>query len=208
MFDYGNYKNVSVRYDAFIFDSYHERFEDNIAAFRSFLLSRNGYVRIEDTYHPDEFRLGYYDGDFDPEIHESLTAGQFTITFNCKPQRFLKVGEFPMPLDKATIKIYNPTNHIAFPLFRIYGVGTVNSRWENEAYASGYFQIEQSPSSGFTDVDCDLQEATTIINGRTVSRNSTLVVMDKFPVFKPGYTTLFLGLEGTNSYVIPRWWTI
>lgn len=82
-------ENMEVSYEAFIY----ENFSENIANFRSFLLSLIGYQRLEDSYHPDEFRMACYVGPFEPEVEDSNDAGKFTITFNCKPQRYLKDGE-------------------------------------------------------------------------------------------------------------------
>lgn len=83
------FENVNITYQAFIYKD----FEKNLANFRSFLLSVNGYARLEDSYHPDEFRAAAYVGPFDPEVTSKNDAGSFTITFNCKPQRYLKSGE-------------------------------------------------------------------------------------------------------------------
>ena len=83
-------ENIAVTYPAFIFG---DDFSEKVANFRSFLLSNIGYQRIEDSYHPDEFRMGVYVGPFEPEVTQINDAGQFDITFNCKPQRYLKDGE-------------------------------------------------------------------------------------------------------------------
>lgn len=83
------FENIEVSYDAFIYKD----FSKNIAEFRSFLLSVPGYARLEDSYHPDEFRMAAYVGAFEPEVTPKNDAGQFTITFNCKPQRYLFSGE-------------------------------------------------------------------------------------------------------------------
>lgn len=83
------FENIEVSYDAFIYKD----FSKNIAEFRSFLLSVPGYARLEDSYHPDEFRMAAYVGAFEPEVTPKNDSGQFTITFTCKPQRYLKSGE-------------------------------------------------------------------------------------------------------------------
>lgn len=83
------FENINVSYDAFIYKD----FDKNIAEFRSFLLSVPGYARLEDSYHPDEYRVAAYVGPFEPTITSKNDAGSFTITFNCKPQRYLLSGE-------------------------------------------------------------------------------------------------------------------
>lgn len=81
--------NIEITYHAFIYAD----FDNNMAAFRSFLLSLDGYQRLEDSYHPDEFRMACYTGPFDPAVTVVNDAGEFDIVFNCKPQRYLKSGE-------------------------------------------------------------------------------------------------------------------
>ena len=82
-------ENINVSYEAFIYAD----FDNNLAAFRSFLLSLNGYATLTDSYHPDEFRMAVYTGPFEPKVTRMNDAGSFTITFSCKPQRFLYSGE-------------------------------------------------------------------------------------------------------------------
>lgn len=81
--------NIEITYHAFIYAD----FDNNMAAFRSFLLSLDGYQRLEDSYHPDEFRMACYTGPFDPAVTVVNDAGEFDVVFNCKPQRYLKSGE-------------------------------------------------------------------------------------------------------------------
>lgn len=81
--------NVELTYHAFIYTN----FRQNVREFRSFLLSLNGYQKLTDTYHPDEYRMACYVGAFEAEPTPMLDAGEFDITFNCKPQRYLVSGE-------------------------------------------------------------------------------------------------------------------
>lgn len=81
--------NVELTYHAFIYTN----FRQNVREFRSFLLSLNGYQKLSDTYHPDEYRMACYVGAFEAEPTPMLDAGEFDITFICKPQRYLVSGE-------------------------------------------------------------------------------------------------------------------
>lgn len=103
--------NIEITYHAFIYAD----FDNNMAAFRSFLLSLDGYQRLEDSYHPDEFRMACYTGPFDPAVTVVNDAGEFDIVFNCKPQRFLKSGETSysfvanaedIPVDGTSLHLY------------------------------------------------------------------------------------------------------
>lgn len=82
-------ENINVSYEAFIYTD----FDNNMAAFRSFLLSLNGYRRLTDSYHPEEYRMAAFVGPFEPKVQRTNDAGSFTITFSCKPQRWLISGD-------------------------------------------------------------------------------------------------------------------
>lgn len=82
-------ENIQVSYECFIYSN----FSQNIADFRTYLLSLDGYQELTDTYHPDEFRLACFAGPLEPEVTKKNDAGRFTLTFNCKPQRYLYSGK-------------------------------------------------------------------------------------------------------------------
>lgn len=85
------YKNVEITYPAFI----PKAFMDKVQNVRNWLRSSKVYARLEDTYDMDHYRLGIPTGvqSFSPENRND--GANFEITFDCKPQRFLKVGETP-----------------------------------------------------------------------------------------------------------------
>lgn len=91
--DQGRYENIEVTYPAGVWGDDPQTFRERLAAYRSELAARIGYKRIEDTYHPDEFRLGIFRSAVEVEPSGYNTAGKFEVVFDCKPQRFLKSGE-------------------------------------------------------------------------------------------------------------------
>lgn len=104
-------ENINVSYEAFIYSD----FDNNMAAFRSFLLSLNGYKKLTDSYHPDEFRMAVYTGPFEPKVERTNDCGSFVITFSCKPQRFLFSGDTEYSLTSGSITgnpIYTDTSDI------------------------------------------------------------------------------------------------
>lgn len=137
------YKNVNVVYAGIIIDDY----SNNVEKIRDWLLSPNGYCRLEDTYHPDEFRLAYFSGpiDFDTLL---LEAGSVSLTFDCKPQRFLKSAENIHDYTYVTdydlqdeVLINNPTSQISKPLIQI----TINSlKFKSNTY---YKQLKYMDAS-------------------------------------------------------------
>ena len=87
--DNGKWNNITVTYPCFIKDD----FEQNMASFRSLMCSKLGYQKLEDSYHPDEYRLGAFSDGLFPTMRQRNKGGEFDVVFNCKPQRFLKSGD-------------------------------------------------------------------------------------------------------------------
>ena len=99
--DQGRFGNIEVTYPAAIWADTQAAFRSKLAAFRSAMASRIGYKRLEDTYHPDEYRLGIFRGAVEVEPDGYNTAGAFELVFDCKPQRFLKSGEEQVDVSSA-----------------------------------------------------------------------------------------------------------
>ena len=147
-----NYKNIDVTYHAWIgkMDGAHE-VDLDFRKLRSFLMSRQGYVRIEDTYHPDEFRFGAYNAGIDASVHETFDAVEFDMTFSCKPQRYIKkFYDVPVEITESGYAFFNETYFDAKPLLRVYGTGSVTM---------GGVTVTINSADSYTDLDCELQEA-------------------------------------------------
>lgn len=184
-------ENMEVTYPAFIY----RNFRENLRNLRSFLLSRVGYFRLEDTYHPDEYRLAVYKGGLTPEVLSRNHAGQFELTFEVKPQRWLKEGERSRTLTSTGV-ISNPTHFDAAPLLRVYGTGTLGIGSES---------VTITAANQYTDIDCDIMEA---YKG-TESRNSYITLSgNDFPKLTPGDNTISLGTGITRVDITPRWWEV
>ena len=194
---YGDEKrmgNVEVTYPAFMYAD----FANNARALRSFLLSKVGYQRLQDTYHPNEFRHAIFHGGTEFEMTSKLDAGQFDLTFDCKPQRFLLSGENTVTFtDTGTLT--NPTLFNAQPMIRAYGVGSFTIAGTTVTVASVLL------SSGYTDFDCELMDAYcgTSLRNHVVSITGT----NDFPVLVPGENAISMtGI--TKLEIIPRWFNI
>lgn len=122
--DQGHWENIEVTYPAGLFGSDKDDFRAAISEFRNALASQIGYQRLEDSYHPDEYRMGlFFDGiEVDP-VHYN-TAGEFTIKFNCKPQRWLTSGEVAVSVESGDT-LTNPTQYESSPLLAIKGYGVI-----------------------------------------------------------------------------------
>ena len=129
--DQGRFENVVVEYPAFVRARSQKEMRKKLAAFKNAILSQIGYQRIEDTYHPEEFRIGVYHSGLEVEPVLYGTAAKFTLAFNCKPQRFLKQGEEVVEPGQSIYsasgsKLHNPTAFRSQPLISVDGYGAID----------------------------------------------------------------------------------
>ena len=122
--DKGHFENIEVSYTVINQEQDLATFSQKLAGFRNALGALRGYQRLSDTFHPDEFREALFVDDFEVKPIDYATASEFTIKFNCKPQRYLVSGETPVVVaDGETLN--NPTLFESEPLLAIKGSGLV-----------------------------------------------------------------------------------
>ena len=227
--DEGVFENIEVEYPAFIGTGREVLFRQRLGDLRSWLSSRGDYKRLTDTYHPDEFRLGVYREGLEVDPQHITRAGEFTIKFDCKPQRFLVSGEDPV-LFRENGSITNPTLFESFPLIRVTGDGTV-AIGENGKYR---FIVSNNPGSIW--IDSEIMEAYlpagtlypwTDENGDQLTQELEigLELMDGtayptnmlsyiefvnsvMPKIPPGEQPIRMSPTITELEIIPRWWRL
>ena len=122
--DKGYYENEPVEYDVLIQGATQTTFEAAVSSFKNAILSKTGYQRLTDTYHPNEYRMAVYAGGFDEEPKFHGKGASFKVKFDCKPQRFLTSGETASTVaNNGTMT--NPTLFDAKPLLEVEGYGTI-----------------------------------------------------------------------------------
>ena len=186
--DNKRFDNINVTYESFIVRDFNE----NIEGLRNYLMAKPGYRRLEETYHPDEYRMARFISGMQVKATPLLREGNFKMTFDCMPQRFLKSGEIPVEYT-ANGNIYNPTLYQAKPLLRIWGNGSVGI---------GSNTITLAGTTDYTDIDCESMDA---YYGAT-NRNDK--ISGAFPVLEPGQSGVTLGAGITKVQITPRWWII
>ena len=90
--DNGSYKNIELTAEIVIESQ--TAFDDFISlydALRDGIMSQSGYQRLEDSFYPGEYRLARAEN-CSMEMTDTMN-GKAIVTFDCKPQRFLKSGE-------------------------------------------------------------------------------------------------------------------
>ena len=96
----GSFENVELEFkDCFI----PNHFSENFTNLSNYLNRQKGYQRLELSWLPDEYRLAAFHGGIEATLKNWDGRGKFDLTFNCKPQRFLKSGEgsISIPCDPA-----------------------------------------------------------------------------------------------------------
>lgn len=193
LLDNKRFKNIDIKYTIFI----RRNFRENYEVLRDELLWHSGYMRIEDTMRPDIFRMGRVKGDLEPDIGRGCRVGSFDLTFDCKPQCWLKYGEIPIPFTSDG-SLYNPTHFEAKPLIRVYGTGE---------FGIGDKTIKINKADGYTDLDCEIEEAFKDDSSINCNANISIAGYD-FPKLMPGENGIRLGSGISRVEIIPRWWTV
>lgn len=187
LIDEGRDENVSISYKCFVrsgFMTQGRNFIDKIKAL-------HGYQRIEDTVNNDTFRVGFLSSDIDVTVSQMRESGYFDLTFNCKPQKYLKSGDEWQTVTQNQV-LTNPTAQTAYPLIRVYGTGNISI---------GGVAINVLTADGYTDLDseiCDAYKGSTNCNGN-------ISQADVFPTLAAGDNTIqFAGF--TRVQIKTRWW--
>ena len=117
--DNGRFENIEVTYNCGIAGDSDTDFAEAVSAFRNWLCSRKGYVRLTDDYNANEYRMAVYKSGLEVTA-ENLKAGEFPVVFECKPQRFLTSGENTISVTSGDT-ITNPTLFESRPMLEITG---------------------------------------------------------------------------------------
>ena len=192
LFDMGNFKNISVKYPSYIVEDLPSRIRD----FLNFAGSQIGYQRLEDTYHPYEYRMARFKTN--PSIDTAgymNRSGKFTLDFDCKPQRFLKSGENAVEFSTNGI-ILNRTNFPSKPFIKVYGTGT-------GSVGIGSETISITNLDGYMDIDCEIMDA---YKG-AVNCNKDVSFTDDI-VLNPGENNISFNGGITSIEITPRWFII
>lgn len=119
--DKGKWNNVTIPYPCYISSDFQNKFN----RLKAFLLSRTGYVRIENSYDTEHFREGVLMAEIIPTTTPLNRGGSFELVFSCKPQRWLKSGEEIIVCDNregseaVRIRPVNPTLFESYPIWYV-----------------------------------------------------------------------------------------
>jgi phage-related protein len=198
VYETGAYENRTAKAVCYCIDT--DEVEMKIRAANKFLFSKSGYRRLETSDDPYHFWLARVSSGARLEQRMGRLA-PFEISFDCKPQRFLKSGEVEISFSNSEMEegayIYNQTGFNAKPIIEVSNSGA-------GILEVGNYTVEIGDSAGSpVYLDCESQ------NAYAGYRNLNMHIKSlEFPVLVPGENTISVsGLLGAVT-VIPRWWEL
>ena len=191
--DTGSWQNVPRTYNLAI-DTRKISYAEVASKLVQWLHSASGYARLEDSYEPDFYRMAMYkDSGSISNIYSK--AGQIEISFDCKPQRYLKSGEVS-DLFTFNTEYRNPTDFPSKPKIVVHGSGSGTVKIG--AYEITIFNI----LDGMT-VDCEIQDT----YKDNINCNSR-VSISEYPKIIAGNNTISMSGGVTSIEITPRWWML
>lgn len=194
LIDNGCWENVSRTYLVSI-GSYDRFYYEMMNKVSEWLHSATSYSKLEDSYEPEYYRLGVYLEDF--SISNILDqGGKATIEFDCKPQRFLKIGDESIEITETT-ELQNPTGFPSRPVIKVYGTGS-------GTIVVGNYTIKISDIGSQIIIDSEIQDA----YYDKINKNQVITLSNGFPELNKGYTSIGFSGGISKLEVIPKWFTL
>lgn len=189
LLDTGAYNNYIVSYTVGIINNTKATAE----AISEWLLAPKGYNRLEDTYNTDYYRMATYYNQLDYTLSMLYRYGSATISFDCKPQKFLVTGDLVTTLT-ANGSLVNPSLMVAKPLVRVYGTGAVTINGTT---------VTVNSVDSYVDIDCEAMQCR---KGDVNCGNN--VTLTDYPTLTGGTNQVYLASTITKVEITPRWWKI
>lgn len=189
--DNGCFENISVPY-TIVCKSGFENLADSISAW---LKNPTSYCRLEDSHHPEYYRMGLVTDAITYTTGALNHSAKATVTFDCKPQKWLTEGERVEKFTSAGT-IFNPTKFASKPLIKVYGNG-------QSTLKIGDYSMSLNLQAYVT-IDSELMDCTR----GNMNMNSYVVLASGFPELKSGMNLITFTGGITSIEITGRWWTI
>lgn len=187
----GSYENRTGRAECFCLN---KNVEKNISAAGKFLMTKKGYRRLETSDDPEHYWMARVKNS--PEIEQRLrTLAPFQVTFDCKPQRFVKDGQNSVILTSAGM-LFNQYGQTALPLISLYGQGS-------GSLTIGDCLVEVKALDGVLYLDSDTQNAYNGNGNQNMNINAPV-----FPTLPDGEIPIAFSGGIEKVEIIPRWWEL
>lgn len=191
--DTGSYRNVTRAYSVYIHAA-PSNLPTAVRAVAGWLMGGSGYRRLEDNYDPDIYRMAAFSGPVEMSSFYD-THGRGRLSFDCKPQKYLKSGERLISIAKSGSILHNP-GFMALPLITVYGSGA-GTLWV------GDYPVQVKALTDSLTLDCETQNA---YKG-TINQNANIYA-PVFPSLSPGNSAIGWNGGITGVDIVPRWWVL
>ena len=188
----GSYANISG--SARCFALAQERVDLALSTIVGWCLAAPGYHRLSVSDEPDFYRLARISTGPKTEIRMRVLA-PFELTFDCKPQRFSRLGEWPV-LYKAPGRLRNPYMFASEPLVKITGSGPGTVQ-------IGTYPVKILELDGHIMLDSRTQNAY-----RGTENKNTAIQAAEFPRLAPGENEIAWSGGVESVEITPHWWTL
>lgn len=216
IFQQDAWEDVNRSYKVWLTPSSNKTLVERVDALEAWLNSKTGYVRLEDNFEPDVYRLAYYSGG--DGFSNSLTQyGEATLNFTCRPERFLKSGETAknINLTSGSLALTNPTKYASKPLFAFtFNISSTPYPKFNINIGSKTLTVDINNASGASastyTIDCETMSA----HYSAWSQNVNSTLSGTFPVIPSGNSSVTLTMltgslsDITSAAITPRYFII
>lgn len=186
------FKNIRMEYGIVVVSS---QYNQTLSNFVNAILVKNGYKRLSDSIHSDEYYRACIDESMAVTTSRNRELGKFYLAFDRDPRRFLVSGEDEVAVASGGT-ITNPTSFPSKPVIAVtgYGVLTINSQ-----------SITISNTFPSITIDCELQDC---YYGLQNANRQVVIEGNEFPELKSGVNNITYDNTITGVTVVPRWWRI
>lgn len=191
IFDTGSYKNRSGSVSCFCLQ---EDVETAVSSAGRFLMRKKGYRRLETSDDPNHYWMARVENSPQMEMRIRVLA-PFDISFDCKPQRFLKSGENAVVFT-ASGSLSNQYKQVALPLITLYGQGA-------GTLTIGSCVVEVIELDEVLFLDSDTQNAYNNNGNQNMNINAPT-----FPTLPDGETQISFSGGIERVEIVPRWWEL
>lgn len=199
------FANVQVSYTCFVPAKTMSELSSKLTNIKKWLYEKcDEYHSLTDSYDLTFERQGVFNSKLDI-TEEAKRIGTFTVSFNCKPQRYFITGTVTTILTGGTTILANPYPFNALPYMKIYPSEntlyvTITIKRSSFAYDGKTWTFRNI--NGFVEADSELSNF--FKEGEL--RNAFVEGKD-FPILYPGAN--YITITGSPRVEIKtRWWTL
>lgn len=165
-----------------------------IGAAGRFFMSKRGYRRLETSDDADHYWMARVENS--PQIAMRMRVlAPFEISFDCKPQRFVKAGDNAVVFHEAG-SLYNAYGQTALPFITVYGEGSGR-------LIVGDCVVEIKNIDGVLHLDGETQNAYNSSGNKNMNINAPV-----FPNLPDGENPIAFSGGIERVEIIPRWWEL